>query len=191
MFRLTVLTAVIALASLQPGMKTLTILDAWNEEKTSPVKIVGVSLNDQQIVSDTPFQASDDWIRDLKFTVQNVSTKSIKQIVLRLVVPIDGKNYAYRIAAGKNYFDVPVPLDSNDELLFTPGQSKTIEFNTTNPENYQGLVLGFQRENINLSDLNKAEVYLIAAIFEDTKTAWYKGKYMQRTSPTEWRVVKE
>jgi hypothetical protein len=71
-------------SSVQPGMKTLTVLQAWNEEKTSPVKLVSVELDNQQIVSDKAFQSSDDWLRDLKFIVQNVSDKSIKEIILRI-----------------------------------------------------------------------------------------------------------
>src|SRR5262245_58782997 len=98
MLRITALSAVLALATLQPGYKTLIILDAWNEEKTSPIKISSVDLYGQEIISDQPFQASDDWLRDLKFMVQNVSDKPINQIMLRLEIPINGQNFVYPIS---------------------------------------------------------------------------------------------
>jgi hypothetical protein len=173
-------------ATEQSGMKTLTILDAWNEEKTSPVKITSVDFYGQKIVSDHPFAASDDWLRDLKFTVQNVSRKTLKQIVLRIEIPIDGNKYVHPIGAGKNYFYFAEPLDTNNEILLKPGQSMEIQFNTANPTNYRGFISRFQGR---LPQIDKAQVYLTTAIFEDTKQGWMKGKFMQRISDTEWKAL--
>jgi hypothetical protein len=186
MLRITALSAVLALATLQPGFKTLTILDAWNEEKTSPIRITSVDFYGQKIVSDQPFAASDDWLRDLKFTVQNVSKKTLKQILLRIEIPLDGNKYVHPIGAGKNYFDFAEPKDNNDELLLKPGQSMEIQFNTGNPTKYQEFVSRFQGR---LPQIDKARVYLLGVVFEDTKTCWYKGKPMNRVSDTEWKVV--
>jgi hypothetical protein len=169
--------------AVQPGMKTLTILDAWNE---SPVKITSVDFYSQKIVSNQTFAASDDWLRDLKFTVQNVSKKTLKQIELRIEIPLDGNRYVHPIGAGKNYLDFAEPKDSNDGLLLKPGQSMEIQFNTGNPTKYQEFVSRFQGR---LPQIDKARVYLLGVVFEDTKTCWYKGKPMNRVSDTEWKVV--
>jgi hypothetical protein len=172
--------------AVQPGMKTLTILDAWNENKTSPIKITSVDFYGQKIVSDQPFAASDDWLRDLTFTVQNVSKRSIKQVVLRIEIEFDGMKHVHPFGAGKNYFYFPEPTDNNDELLLKPGQSMEIQFNTGNPTKYQGFVSRFQGR---LPQLNKASVYLTVAIFEDTKQGWSKGKFMERISDDEWKAL--
>jgi hypothetical protein len=188
MFRITALSALLALTTLQPGMKTLSILDAWNEEKTSPIRITSVDFYGQKIVSDQPFAASDDWLRDLKFTVQNVSQKTLKQIVLRIEIPFDGIKHVHPIGAGKNYFYFAEPNDNNDELLLKPGQSMDIQFNTGNPTQYQNFVSRFQGR---LPQIDRASVYLTTAIFEDTKQGWMKGSFMRRVSDDEWKVIEK
>jgi hypothetical protein len=169
--------------AVQPRMKTLSIIDVWSEEKTSPIRLTSVDFNGQKIVSDQPFAASDNWLRDLKFTVQNVSQKTLKQIVLRIYFPLDGNKYVHPIGAGKNYVYFAEPKDNNDELLLKPGQSMEIQFNTGNPAKYQEFVSRFRGR---LPQIDKAQVYLTAVIFEDTNQGWMKGKFIERRSDTEW-----
>jgi hypothetical protein len=189
MFRIIALSALLALPTLQPGFKTLSILDAWNEQKTSPVKLVSVELYNQKIVSDKSFQASDDWIRDLKFTVQNVSDKSIKEITLRIEFSLNDQLYAYPISIGRPYFHVQSPIANTDELLLKPNQSVQFSFNTSNPANYQSFLSSRERSGVSVSEINKAKVYIVSAVFEDTKQSWYKGKFMERVSDIEWRIA--
>lgn len=189
LFAAVICFGIVGFSQQQPGMKTLTVLDAWNEDKTSPVKIVSVEIDNQQIVSDEPFRASDEWIRDLKFSVQNVSKKPIKQIVLRMDIPVDGRKYAHSISVGKNYLDFATPLENNPEILLKPGQSMDIQINTANPTKFQRFIERFQRSNITLAQLNTAEVYLLGAVFEETTEAWMKGKFMRRISDDTWKVI--
>jgi hypothetical protein len=172
--------------AVQPGMKTLSIIDVWSEEKTSPIRLTSVDFNGQKVVSDQSFAASDDWLRDLKFTVQNVSQKTLKQIVLTIEIPLDGNKYVHPIGAGKNYFYFAEPKDNNDELLLKPGQSMEIQFNTGNPAKYQEFVSRFQGR---LPQIDRASVYLTTAIFEDTKQGWMKGKFIDRGSDVEWKAI--
>jgi hypothetical protein len=189
MFRITVLSAVLALATLQPGMKTLSILDAWNEDKTSPIKLIRVELDNHEVVSDKPFQSSDDWLRDLNFSVQNVSDKPIKEIILRIEFSLNDQLYAYPISIGKPYFHVPSPIANTDELLLKPNQSVQFSFNTSHPANYQSFLSSRERSGVSVSEINKAKVYIVSAVFEDTKQCWYKGKLMNRVSDIEWKVI--
>jgi hypothetical protein len=178
-------------AASQDGMRTLSILPKWNE--ADPAKLVNVTLDNQQIVSKKPFQAADTWLRDLKFTVENVSQKSFRQVIVRLNISIDGQPLArkHEISIGKNYFAFPNPIDTNDEVLIPPGKSVEIQFNSSNPTNYQSFLSSCQRISSSLepSQITKAEVYLSAVVFEETKTCWYNGKMMERIAENEWKVV--
>jgi hypothetical protein len=176
-------------AGSQTGMRTLSIIPKWGE--SDPAKLVNVTLDNQQILSKTPFQASDAWLRDLKFTVENVSQKSFRQVVIRLNISIDGQPYpvAHEISIGKDYLSFPNPVDSNDEVLIQPGKSVEMQFNSSNPANYQSFLSRCQQTKMETSQIAKAEVYLLAVVFEETKTSWYKGHMMNRVSENEWKVV--
>jgi hypothetical protein len=179
-------------AGSQAGMRTLSIVPRWNE--SDPAKLVNVTLDNQQILSKTPFQASDTWLRDLKFTVENISQKSVRQVLIRINIPVDGKPYdaiAHEISIGKDYFSYPNPIDNTDEVLIQPGRSIEMQFNSSKPTNYQSFLSRCQQTNAETSQITRAEVYLLAVVFEETKTCWYKGKMMNRISENEWKVVGE
>jgi hypothetical protein len=71
-------------------------------------------------------------------------------------------------------------------LFMTPILSSVGVSGNPGAIHYRGFISRFQGR---LPQIDKAQVYLTTAIFEDTKQGWMKGKFMQRISDTEWKAL--
>ena len=160
---------------------------------TAPVEIVSVHLYGQEIKSDEEFQAPDDWLRDLRFTLRNSSNKTIKSLIMTIETPPRTPQEGVALTElylGKDYMGSATPNSNVEELSWKPGEAIEFHFNSGHPANYHNFLASWSRRNGSVAEITSARVYPASVIFEDINTGWHKGRYMERLpSGDSWKMI--
>jgi hypothetical protein len=64
---------------------TRTSPDTHFTDRIEEIEIEAITVEDQPVIIGKPFAASDDWLKNIRFRVKNVSDKPLKQVQITLI----------------------------------------------------------------------------------------------------------
>lgn len=155
--------------------------------KNEPLEITDLKIKDKKVKFKEKFEGDDDWFRDLKVDVKNISDKTVVFIDLTLIFPINEA--------------VPQDVPSSDHLLYghyppMPGEAFTLhpdqpslkpgDTATLRLKDYEStrkfLNLTGKPQSIKEFEIEISEVYF------DNETMWRKGSWYKRNpnAPSQW-----
>lgn len=158
-------------------------------ENKEPVKITGLHLGRQRIAGD--FQAGDDWLNSMRFTVKNVSDQPIREVVLWLDLSLkdarlsdsDPDILRIEIKYGRDYWTRRDPDPGVPEIVIQPGQEVAFTYNSNYADSYVKLA-----DQIHYPLPSNGHIALGAVVFDNADQGWTSTRYVVRNTPDTWSV---
>lgn len=150
----------------------------------APLEITNLKVNGASIDFNQPFQADDEWLKNLTFDVKNVSGKAITHFQIGVLLHNPDNNQRAVAKMVWHGRDTGLP---NVQPTVRVANGEVIHA-TYDERRYEGLK-GI-RERISLSKITSAELSLDMVVFEDD-TSWRLGNLYRRdpANPMQWNVI--
>lgn len=174
-----------------------------SKEPDDPARIVVVKEGNMDVTPGVrpykswegkPFQADDDWVKNLTFVVKNLSKKEIVAASLDVIFPETGTGswaspvYGPDISLGRRparYVRVGGtdqkelrPAETTPPLHILPGQEMTISF----AQHYDQITEAVEQQPHPIANLTICTVQLVGVYFSDG-TMWAQGTQFERADP--------
>jgi hypothetical protein len=156
-------------------------------ETDEPVEIVKVTIDRREIPVNAAFDADDEWVKGLSFTVRNVSQKPIHYLSLEIGIPVTGTEADDIGITLTNGGRRDVPGDHKKEPVnIQPGQAYELGFDVSQ---FAGLKKHVEKLGGSL-DTQNVRVNVGLVVFDDD-TGWGSGQPMRRDpdNPGDWYVT--
>lgn len=177
----TVLLATSALAFAQSTRN----IDLGKPLENEPVQLAGISYNGRSLLGNPSFSADSDWLRNLTFTVKNVSDKNIVNFILNLEVEKEGLPIDLKSVSG--IFGMPIGILPDEiyekrKKVLAPGEEVKISIDP-----YTINRLDQHLKQTGSGEISRAKLLFNFILFED-KTGWNQGKVLVQDSrnPKMW-----
>ena len=138
--------------------KTLTSPDNHFVDRIDEVEIESITVEGKTVTFGAPFTSSDEWLKNISFSVKNVSTRKIKQVQITLIMPELGSMRRIQI----QYLCRECGRKTNP-ISLEPGAS----VNLTLPDPIYEWAKGIINENLALSKITQAQVLVSYVTFDD------------------------
>jgi hypothetical protein len=155
-------------------------------EKNEPLAITDVKVNGKSITFGRKFNANDDWLRTLVFSVKNTSDKRVLFASIELFIQQpDGARGMFDIFCGPWALQNRQPKPEEQLVGIPPGEIAEIGFS---PQRYVGLMSFLNDTHIGPS-VENVNMRFGSVIFADD-TMW-RGGFFRRdpTNPRSWNNV--
>jgi hypothetical protein len=140
------------------------------DPSNDPVRIGEIKVGANARRFEEQFDEADDWLRQLSLVIENDYQKPIVYLLVSLDFPetqASGNEMRFYIYLG-NEPGLPV---KRENLYIAPGEKLVVNM----AERYESLSQ-FLRSRHSVSEINKVEIQVALAVFED-KTAWGGGEF--------------
>jgi hypothetical protein len=130
-------------------------------DRIDAVEIESISVEGRRINFGEPFTASDEWLNNISFQLKNISTKSLRQVQITLILPELGPTHRIQI----QYICRDCARKPNP-VAFDPGDVREL----TLPEPIYNWARNIINEETTLSKISKAELLISYVTFADGTT---------------------
>lgn len=158
-------------------------------EKERPLDVTDASTGGQRISFGDKFYATDDWMRSLKFSLRNTSSKRILFAELKFFFPRPGGSQGlpavFTLFHGNRALLTRPPSIDEQTVGMAAGEIVEIGFSEQKYLDLQKFL-----SEVRFPSVEKAGLMLGIVIFEDD-TAWYGGDFRRDPrDPTSWAPVR-
>lgn len=159
--------------------------------RQSPVAVVAVGVAGKAVEPGRPFEAEDDWLLGLTFTVKNVSDRPVSFVDISLRLPLAaGLKHRWTSFVGPVRYGCwpdfqPCYTDaSGSSAEIKPGETRDVVLRMT-PENLASMLA-----RLGVATPVESAEYDIDAVFFDAETRWSRGLLFRRdpSEPNSYRM---
>lgn len=182
------LVVVLTTATLAQQTSERVVEAMWVREQ--PVEVIAISNDGQHINFGQKFNAPDDWMSTLKFSVRNTSNKRILYAELRFFFPRPTGSQelpgSFTLFYGKYAISRRPPTIGEQTVGIVPGEIVEIGFSDQKYRDLQTFL-----KEARFPGVEKTALMLGMVIFDDD-TGWYGQESLRRdpNDPTSWLVVR-
>ncbi len=140
-----------------------TLTDPGNHivDRIDAVEIESITVEGRQVNFGEPFNASDEWLKNISFRIKNISPKGIRQVQITLIMPELGPLHRIQI----QYLCMDCVRKVNP-VTFDPGDGRDL----TLPESIYTWARNIINEQTSLSKISKAQLLVSYVTFTDGTT---------------------
>ena len=149
----------------------------------SPVEILSIKLNGEEVEPGKKIKAGDDWLRGVAFKLKNVSDKPIAYVALTLqfyypeAATRPERVVGYFLSYGLDITSSRHPLPENAPRAIRPGETMDLVLSN---EKYLAMLDILSRAGVT-ANVATARYYVHSAAFEhEPDVVWQQGKLMRR-----------
>jgi hypothetical protein len=159
-------------------------------EKGEPIVITDIKVNGKSISFDQEFEADDDWIKNLVFSVKNRSDKRILHMSFMLWFPrppgLQGIGSVSRLFYGDPDLPIRKPTPQERLIGIAPGEAANVKFTL---EQFEGLRSFLAATGYSVS-IERVEFNINEVLFDDD-TEWNGGAIFRRDkdNPNHWTKI--
>jgi hypothetical protein len=150
-----------------------------------PIKITGLYMGSKEVKSGEDFPAGEHWLPELRVMIKNVSTETIKQVVLNLDLPTGDERIGIRrveMRYGRDYFNSRTPFDDQaPDVALAPGAVAMFGFNQNKPDLYERFIKHIHNQH-QATLPARGRISLGVVVFEDIDKGWSAPGFAIRTA---------